>query len=393
MAYQYQKYNQYFAPVTGKMESLLGEELAKLGAHTIHEGYRGVQFQADPEVMYRINYESRFATRILAPLTTFKCKNPTILLNATKRINWEDFFGLDETFAITASISDSIGFTNSLFAAQRMKDGIADHFNEKYGERPSVDLKNPDVRLNLHIRNNRAVISIDCSRDALHKRGYRRQKVFAPMQETLAAAIVHHSGWTGEKPLWDFMCGSGTLLAEALMAYCNIPAQYLRRKFGFFSLPDFDLEKWREVKKSANDKIRDLPEGLIFGSDKDRKSILAAQQNLEMLPGGENVEFSRKMFQDTEEYINGTIIANPPYGIRLGEREEAVELYKEIGDFLKKKCNGTSAYIYTGDKTLARSFRLKPSRRVELINGQLDGVLLEIKSFRVDFRQGDGESK
>ncbi len=382
---EYQKYGRYFAPVAGKMEEMLGEELMELGATKVHIGYRGVSFFGDKKTLYRVNYQSRLATRVVAPIHTFKCKTADVLLNTTKQIDWEQFMNLDQTFAITASVSETPGFTNSLFAAQCMKDGIADFFNDKYDRRPSVDLKNPDLRLNLHIRENRAVISIDTSGNALHKRGYRKSSVFAPMQETLAAAIIKCSGWTGETKLWDFMCGSGTLITEALMAYCNIPAQYLRKKFGFENLPDFDQELWKEVRTEATQEMRPLPEGLIQGSDMSEDAVESARGNLDLLPYSEAIELKCTAFQDADNYENQTIVCNPPYGIRLGERDEAVELYKDVGDYLKQKCDGTTAYIYTGDPTLSKSFRLKPSKRFPLVNGQLQGVLLEIKSFKVKF--------
>lgn len=392
MKFEYQKYGRFFAPVAGKMEEMCAEEFRELGAKNVHAGYRGVSFEGDQRTLYRINYESRLATRVVAPLQTFNCHSAQYLIDNAAKIPWDKFLSVDETFAITASVSDSHAFTNSLFAAQCLKDGVADYFNAKYNRRPSVDLKNPDLRLNLHIRKNRAVISIDTSGNALHKRGYRKNSVYAPMQETLAAAIVRVSGWSGETKLWDFMCGSGTLLAEAHMAYCRIPAQYLRKKFGFMSLPDFDETVWKDVKSKALAQMRPLPKGLIEGSDKSDSALEATRENLQQLPYSDAIDLKWRPFQSAGNFENGTIICNPPYGIRLGDRDETVVLYKEVGDFLKKQCNGTTAYIYTGDKTLARSFGLKPSNRVHLVNGQLEGILLEIKSFKVTFRK-DGDFK
>ncbi len=385
MFYEYQKHSGFFAVVAGGMEELLAEELNELGAKNVVAGYRGVTFKGDQRILYKVNYESRLATRILAPLFTFDCHSARYLQSTAKKIKWDDFLDTDDTFAITASVSDTAGFTNSLYAAQCLKDAICDWFRDKTGERPSVDIKNPDVRFNLHIRKNKAVISLDTSGEALHKRGYRKSSVFAPMQETLAAAIIRNTGWDGETPLWDFMCGSGTLLAEAHMKYCRIPSQYLRMLFGFFNLPDFDRKIWSEVQEESNGKIRPLPEGLIIGSDKDQDAIDSARENLACLPGSESIALKWRPFRSAANFENGTIVCNPPYGIRLGERDEAAMLYREIGDFLKKSCNGTAAYIYTGDKTLVKEFRLKPSKRFNLVNGNLDGVLVEIKSFKVKY--------
>jgi putative N6-adenine-specific DNA methylase len=233
--FDYQKNSRYFAQVPGKMEELCKEELVEFNAEKIEPVYRGIYFTTDLDTLYKINYSSRLITRILAPLVSFPCKSTNELIKASLKIKWESFLSLSKTFAITASIADS-NITHSKYASLCLKDSIADYFRDKYGKRPDVDIKNPDVRFNLRIDKNRAVISIDTSGESLHKRGYRLAKVDAPMQEILAAAIIKLSGWNGDKLMWDCMCGSGTILCEALMHYCNIPAQFLRKNFGFLSL-------------------------------------------------------------------------------------------------------------------------------------------------------------
>lgn len=392
--FEYQKYNQYFAQVPGKMEELCAAEFERLGASEVSASYRGVYFVADRKTLYRINYESRLATRVLAPLMSFKCHSPKYLKQTAQQIPWDTFIDMKkgETFAIKASVGDSAQFRHSLFAAMCLKDAIADFFNANYGKRPNVDTKNPDVWFNLRIHRNKARISIDTSGDSLHKRGYRKSSVEAPMQETLAAAIIELSEWEGSKTLWDPMCGSGTLLAEAYMKYCNIPAQYLRTKFGFQKLPDFDKNSWSEVKAEAAEEIRELPEGLIVGSDMNPKSLRATEENLEMLPGSDAVSLQLGKFQDSENFENGVMVVNPPYGIRLDSKENVKVLYKEMGDFLKKSCNGTTAFIYVGDTSIKKSIGLKPSKRYPLVNGSLEGELLKIESYRVTFRKKENES-
>jgi putative N6-adenine-specific DNA methylase len=203
----------------------------------------------------------------------------------------------------------------------------------------------------------------------------------APMQETVAAAIIRLSGWDGEQPLLDPMCGSGTLLCEALMHYCRIPAQYLRINFGFTRMPDFEKQLWKEVKKESDEKIRPLPEGLINGNDKSQRVIEVAKSNLSRLPHSGSVDVKGIPFQHIKEFRDGVIITNPPYGIRIGEREEAEELLKEFGDFIKKKCPGTSAFIYAGEPSLRKAIGLRTSRRIPLSNGKFEGVLLQIDSY------------
>ncbi len=377
--YQYQR-DGFFAQAPGMMEELCEQELLELGATNTKTAYRGVYFKADKPALYRINYTSRLLSRVLAPLITFHCHNTNVLIKTAEKIRWEEIFSVDKTFAITGSVAKS-QITNSLYASQVLKDGIADYFRAKGGKRPNVETVNPDVRFNLHIEKDTAVISLDTSGESLHKRGYRLLAGEAPMQETLAAAIIRLSKWDGDNPLWDCMCGSGTILCEAIMHYCRIPAQKLRKNFGFFYLPDFDIKIWEGVKENCDKKIRFLPKELITGSDKSQRIIEVAKSNLSRLPFGDAVELSCHPFQHVKKFENGTLITNPPYGIRLGEIEEVKALYKELGDFLKTKCNGTSAFIYTGNPELRKSIGLKTSKRIPLVNGKLEGVLLQIDSY------------
>ncbi|RPI72001.1 MAG: class I SAM-dependent RNA methyltransferase, partial [Ignavibacteriales bacterium] len=240
---------------------------------------------------------------------------------------------------------------------------------------------NPDVRFNLHIDKDMAVISLDTSGESLHKRGYRLLAGEAPMQETLAAAIIRISKWDGEKPLWDPMCGSGTILCEALIHYCRIPAQKLRKKFGFFNLPEYNRKVWDKVKEDTDKNIRPLPKGIIKGSDKSQKAIEVAKENLSHLPFSDSVKLAAHPFQHVKQFNNGTIITNPPYGLRLGETKEIQILYNEFGNFLKTNCTGSAAFIYTGNKELRKFIGLKTTRRIHLDNGKLEGVLLQIDSY------------
>lgn len=383
--FEYQKYGKYYAQVAGETEEICAKELEELGAENVIAAYRGVSFTATNETLYRINYCSRLCVRILAPILTFDCHSTKYLTKTAQNIDWDKLLKINQTFAINASVGDS-NIKHSLYASQCLKDGIADYFNAKYGRRPNVDVENPDLQLHLRIYRNRAIISVDTSGIALHKRGYRVSSVLAPMQETLAAAMVNLAAWDKTTPIWDPMCGSGTILAELLMLYCNIPAQFLRKKFGFEILPDFDVELWNKVREEANSKIIELPSGLIFGSDNDSAAIKATQKNLAMLPGGQKVSLRVMDYNEKERFENGIIIMNPPYGIRLGETEEAAQLYKEFGNFLKKRANGTTAFIYIGDATLKKAFGLKPSFSWKLINGSLEGVFLKIESYKVKFK-------
>ena len=372
--YTYQKTNCYLAQYSAEMEELGAEELKQLGATAVTPVFRGVQFEADQAALYRIVYCSRLASRINAPLISFDCHSDRYLYKTAKQMSWTDFLQLDQTFSIQATVSDS-HISHSQFAALRLKDAIVDAFRENCGSRPNVDPKNADVQFHLRIRKNRATISVGASGRALHKRGYRVAGVDAPMKETLAAAIINYSGWDGECALVDPMCGSGTLVAEALMHYCRIPAGYLHPEFGFRFFPEFDEALWLQVKADADGQIRELPEGLLFASDCDGAAVDAARMNLGRLPGGEHVQLSQKRYQEMEEVKDAVLICNPPYGIRLEKNTDMGAFMKEFGDFLKQKCTGSSAYIYFGKVELVKRIGLRTAFKKILYNGSLEGRL------------------
>ncbi|HHE37881.1 MAG TPA: class I SAM-dependent RNA methyltransferase [Candidatus Cloacimonetes bacterium] len=378
--FEYQKTGRFFAQVAGKMEELGASELKEFGVKEIKPVYRGVWFRTDLEHIYRINYRSRLLTRVLAPLLTFDCHSTNYLLKTASKIEWDELFSVNETFAIFSSVSNS-KITHSRYASLVLKDAIVDYFREKFRERPNIDREKPDVWINLHIESNRASISLDCSGGSLHKRGYRVESVPAPMQETLAAAIIRLSGWKGKTTLLDPMCGSGTLLSEALMHYCRIPSAFKRDHFGFEHLPDFEPEKWLRIKADGERLQINLPDNLIFGSDIDKRAVNVSRTNLNSIPNGRNIQIEQRDLREHPGMENATIICNPPYGVRTGDVRELSKLYQELGDFLKTKCKGSTAYIYCGKRELIGSIGLKPNAKIPLMNGNLDGRLVKIEVY------------
>ncbi|MEI6892089.1 MAG: THUMP domain-containing protein [Pontiella sp.] len=378
--YLYQKTQQYFGQLAGGAEKSGEAELKKLGATRIKAGYLGFYFCADSTTIYNIVYKTRVFSRILAPLLAFDCHSEKYLYKTAQNIDWSDFLTLHKTFAITSNVADS-NIRNSQYAGQILKDAIVDQFRDKTTERPNVDTRFPDLMLNLYIHENKARISVDLGGGSLHKRGYRTESVEAPMQETLAATILQLSGWNGERPLYDPFCGSGTILCEAFMRAGNIPASYLRRKFGFLRLPDFDATEWNQIKTKANHETVDIPDDLIKGSDISADAVKAVRANRAELPEIGTIKVRRSDFQSLEGFSNTTIVTNPPYGIRLGNTEEVIGLLKEFGDFLKQKCTGSTAFIYYGDRTLVKKLGLKPEWRHELRAGGLDGVLCKYELY------------
>ena len=372
--YKYQEFGRYFAQIAGGSEDLGAAELHELGARDTGTAYRGVHFTADPEALYRINYGARLITRVLAPLTSFGCHDPDYLYRAARALSWDDFLTLDRTFAVYANVSNS-RIRHSKYAALRVKDAIVDHFREATGRRPSVDVHDPDVWFNLYIENDHATISLGTSAGSMHRRGYREESGAAPMQETVAAAIIRLTEWEGERPLYDPMCGSGTLLAEALMHYCRIPAGFLRRQFGFEALPDFDAALWKRVRQEMDEQIRPLPAGLIAGSDVDAEAVAAARANLSSLPGGQDVRLETRDFRALRSLPDRTIVLNPPYGVRMDASPGGDSLLRAFGDFLKQRCTGSSAYIYAGRPALLKQVGLRAAWKKPLVSGDLDGRL------------------
>ncbi len=372
--YEYQQSGRYFAQVADDIKDIAEDELLELGAEETSHSYRGIYFNASPESLYRINLHSRLINRVLAPLKTFDCHSDNYLYQVGQQIHWEDFLKSEQTLAIFANVSQS-NIRHSKYAALRLKDAIVDYFREREGIRPSIDTRNPDLWLNVYIDNNEAVISLDTSGGSLHRRGYRLESMQAPMSETLAASIIRYAEWHGQTPLYDPFCGSGTLLCEAYLAATKTPSAYRRSKFGFERLPDFDAELWSKVKRESDNKIQPVSENLIMGSDIDLKVVATAKKNSAVIDPETQIKIIQKDIFKIEKLENTTIVCNPPYGIRMKHKKDLSDFYKKIGDFLKQRCTGSTAFIYFGDRTYIKHIGLKSSKKWILSNGGLDGRL------------------
>ncbi|MDX1667708.1 MAG: THUMP domain-containing protein, partial [Saprospiraceae bacterium] len=241
------------------LEEVLAGELSDLGASRTSLLKRAVEFEGDLALMYRANLCSRTALRILMPIHSFDARNEDQLYRQVGKVDWSQYLELHETFAID-SVVHSSRFTHSHYAALKAKDAIVDQFRRRTGKRPSIDVKSPTLRINLHIRENDVNLLLDSSGDSLHLRNYRRDSISAPLNEVLAAGMIRLSGWKGDRPFLDPMCGSGTLAIEAAMMAANIPPQRQRRNFGFRNWKNYDRELWKKIKKEAEDAITtDLP--------------------------------------------------------------------------------------------------------------------------------------
>ena len=375
---EYLRNGKYFAQVAGSLEKHAAAELTSLGAEVIQEVSRGVKFTCEKQTLYRTVHCSRLVQRVLAPLISFQCHSEKYLYNqAANNLDWTSLFKLSDTFAIISNVSNS-NISNSLYAGQVLKDAICDQFRKKFNARPNFSAKEAGIVFSLYIHDNWATISFDLAGHSLHKRGYRKGMTLAPLQETLAAAVVMLSGWNGSSTFHDPMCGSGTLLAEALMRYCKIPAGYLRNDKAVAFLPDYDDHLWKQVCKTADAAIIPLPQGLIKGSDISAGNIEHTKINLTSLPYGDKIELSVSRFQDLPKAPNQTIVTNPPYGVRLGSTNSTRKLYNDLGDFLKQKCPASEAYILCGNAELVKDLRLRASWKKTLKNGDLETKFAKI---------------
>ncbi len=372
------EHNRYFAVVSGSLEKHSRGELEDFGAQIIQEIPRGISFSCDRQCLYRILYEARLLQRVLMPLLHFDCHSIKYLYQqAKKNIDWTSLFNSDQHFGIDSNVSNS--FTrHSLYAGQILKDAICDSFRERFGARPSFSNKEPDILFNLHIHENKATISLDILGQSMHKRGYRKSSVDAPLQETLAAAMLKLGAWDRTVPLWDPMCGSGTILTEALMLCCDIPAGYLRDHRRLKLMPGFDAELWDKIVGLANGRIHPLPHGLIRGSDINPDAIEASRENLSCLPFGDKVSLSIGRIESYQGNFSGIIFSNPPYGVRLSNSADVGKIYMAMGDFLKRHCKGSIAYILCGSKDLVPKLRLRAHWTKSLKNGDLDSRLAKI---------------
>jgi putative N6-adenine-specific DNA methylase len=373
--YQYQEFNRFFAQIAHPIEQLGADELTELGATDVEADYRGAHFTATPAVLYDIVFSSRIPTRILAPLMTFDCHSDKYLYKRVRELDWTALIGPDRTFAVFANVSNS-AIRHSKYAALKVKDAIVDDIRDRVGERPDVDRRDPDLWINLHIQNNRALLSLDASGGSQHRRGYRVASVEAPLQETVAAALVRYTGWKGERPFVDPMCGSGTILAEAFMAASGTPSGILQTSFGFEQFPDFDAELWKQVRADREAKVVPLAEGLLRGWDIDGQAVAAARANLARIPGASRaVHVEQSDFRTLPGFTDTTLLTNPPYGLRIGGTMPVQAFYKAFGDFLKQECSGCTAYIYVGKPELLKYVGLRTSFRKEVVNGALEGRL------------------
>lgn len=361
------------------LEEVLAAELEALGAQDIMLLKRAVTCTGDKKLMYRANYELRTALRVLIPIDGFSAGHEEELYKKVRRIDWSQYMSVDGTLAVDATVNSKI-FTHSKYIALKAKDGIVDRFRRDFDRRPNVALHNPDLRIHLYINDNQCTVFLDSSGESLHKRGYRKATIDAPMSEVLAAGIVQLTGWRADCDFIDPMCGSGTLPIEAGLYARNIPPQLYRPSFGFMRWRDFDAGLWKTVQAEAKAKMRPFPHR-ILGFDRDHAAVRASIDNVAAAGLSDIIQVQRQNFDDLMPGIDrGILVMNPPYDERLKE-EDIAETYKHFGDCLKKNFTGFDAWIFSGNLEAAKRIGLRASRRIPLFNGPIECRLLKYELY------------
>jgi 23S rRNA (guanine2445-N2)-methyltransferase / 23S rRNA (guanine2069-N7)-methyltransferase len=380
----------FFATTAKGMEPLLAAELRELGAGDLRERRAGVDFSGDLEAAYRACLWSRIANRILLPLASFDAATPERLYAGVRAIDWDAHIGRGRTLAVDASAARS-RMTHSHYVALKTKDAIVDRLRDERGVRPNVDTERPDVRINVYLHADRATVGIDLSGESQHRRGYRVAGGAAPLKENLAAAILLLAEWPSRAragaALVDPMCGSGTLLIEAALMAGDVAPGLRRAHAGCVGWRGHDRALWARLRADAEARaargVRRLPP--IRGYDADPRAVRAAQANLAHVQLGQAVQVERRALAECAPVAArgdaagaGVLVTNPPYGARLGDEAQLAPLYEQLGDVLRRRFPGWTAYVLTGAPALAKRIGLRPARRVVLYNGAIECRLLEL---------------
>lgn len=372
---------QFFATAAKGLEEILAAELIACGFSGVKPASGGVHFRGSLRDGYRACLWLRTANRVLQPVSSFPCPSQESLYDGVHSIAWEDFLDPRMTLAVDANLRDS-NLTHSRFAALKTKDAIVDRIRAQAGQRPSVNPKDPDLRINLHLARNQCIVSLDLAGTGLHRRGYRRDPTAAPLKETLAAGLIALTGWDRASQFVDPMCGSGSLPIEAALLASNTAPGLLAPNFGFQRWRNFDAALWNQLLEEAKQARTALPADLIFACDRDKQALDFARRNADKALVGREIQWYLNDFSKLEPPDGqGTLICNPPYGERLGNERELAAFYRQIGDTLKQRWQGWVAWIFTGNLPLAKSIGLRPSRRIVLFNGPIECRLLKFELY------------
>lgn len=367
------------------LEQVLASELIELGANNIQIQRRAVSFTGDKRMLYAANFCLRTASRILVPIATFKAKTTDDIYDHVKQVDWAQYMTTKTTFQIDATVYSDL-FRHSQFITYRVKDAIVDWWMEHSGVRPSVQLTNPDLYLNVHIAGDIFTFSLDSSGESLHKRGYRVANTQAPINEALAAGMLLLAGWHGQSDFYDPMCGSGTLLIEAALIARNIAPGIYRKGFAFEKWASFDADLFEDV---YNDDSRERDfHHKIYGSDAGFYAVQTAQKNIQSANLQRDIEVKQIRIEElrlADKNTDGALVMmNPPYGERLSQDKNVLRLYQDIGTALKHQFNGATAWIISSNEDALKSVGLRPAKRIRLMNGELECLFNQYVLFSGD---------
>ncbi len=366
------------------LEPVLAKELAQLGAEDIVEGRRMVSFKGDKELMYRANFQLHTAIRILKPIKHFRALSADDVYEGVKDIDWSQYIELEKTFAVD-SVVFSEEFRHSKFVAYKVKDAIVDQFREKTGKRPNISISNPDIRLHIHIAEDKCTLSLDSSGESLHRRGYRQESVEAPLNEVLAAGMILMTGWKGDTDFIDPMCGSGTLLIEAALIARNMAPGLFRKEYAFENWPDFDRELFAEIYNDGSQE-REFKHH-IYGYDVDVKAVNTARLNVKAAGLTSDITIEEQDFKIFTQPKNKSImVTNPPYGERISTND-LLGTYKMIGERLKHQFAGNEAWILSYREECFAQIGLKPSIKIPVFNGSLECEFRKYQMFDGKMRE------
>jgi len=360
-------------------EEILAKELQILGAQNVEIGTRAVSFKGDKGFMYKANLSLRTALKILKPIYQFRAFNDLSLYKGIQGIDWSKYLNENQTFVIDTTIH-SDHFNHSQFVSQKAKDAIVDQFRVKKGVRPSVDKDFPDLKINIHIDKDQCTVSLDSSGESLHQRGYRTATNIAPINEVLAAGMLMLSGWDGSSDFIDPMCGSGTLLAEAAMIACNIPANINRKEFAFEKWNDWDNDLFDQIIDALLKRTKEF-RYTITGYDKAPSAVQKAKDNILNANLEDYVTIYQANFFESKKENVGPLhmVFNPPYGERLDIDLE--RFYRELGDTLKNNYSNTNAWFITANLDALKFVGLRPSRKIKLFNRSLEARLVKYEMY------------
>jgi putative N6-adenine-specific DNA methylase len=368
----------FFAPCPRGLETILNADLVTLGALQVRSVEGGVHFSGDWALCYRANLESRIASRILWRVKDTTYRTEQDIYQAAFELQWQHWFDVTHTIRVNTT-AIRCPLKSLEYITLLVKDAVCDRFRAHCNERPSVDTLTPDIRIHVFIEDDKLMLYLDTSGDALFKRGVRSHTNIAPLRENLAAGILRLMNWQPGTPLLDPMCGSGTFLIEAAQMSLNIQSGIARR-FSFEKLKNFDGELWNKMREQAIAAQLPVKPLELYGSDLYGDALKTASLNLEEAGLSECVELKQaNILEISAPADHGMLVANLPYGERMGELDELAELYPKLGDALKKKFGGWTAYLFTADKAILKLMRLSPSKRTPLFNGAIECRLLEYK--------------